>query len=110
MRDLAGHQKPQGLFHTRIISDVHQALVNDLGAGLGSNIGTHVRRGLTDGIDVGCRPRHACGVGQWCTGAVQQTGDVRVITGAIDCAIQLALLFHAFGQAAFGTLVEHHDD
>ena len=108
--DFPRHQKPQRIFYTRVISDVHQPLIDNFGPGFGGDIRAHVCGGFTNSVDVGGGPRHAGRVGQRRTRPVQQAGDMRVIAGAIEGTIQLALLFHAFGHSPLGALVEHDDD
>ena len=110
MGDFAGHEEAQCFFNARIVRHVHQPLIDDFCAGLRSNVGAEVGRRLTDRIDIGCRPRHAGGVGQRCAGAIQQAGDVRIVARTIDGPVQLTFFFNAFGHSAFGTLVQHNDD
>src|SRR5690606_41609194 len=63
-RYLTGHQEGQRILDARVVGDVDQALVDDLGACLGGDVRTQVRQRLADRVDVPGIPRHAAGVHQ----------------------------------------------
>ncbi|CEE80472.1 hypothetical protein XAC2852_790195 [Xanthomonas citri pv. citri] len=108
VRHFARHQKTQRIHDARIVGDVDQALIHQLGTRFGRDIGAHVGRGAADAVDIRRRPRHAAGIDQGRATAIQNLlGMAGAVLGHVA---HLHGFFHALGEHCFGPLVEHGDD
>lgn len=52
VRDLPGHQEAQRVVDKRIVRELQQILIDDLGARLGSHVGPKINSEIAIGVDV----------------------------------------------------------
>ena len=107
MRDFTRHQKAQRIFHADIVGHVDQTLIQDFCTRFGSDVRTQVGGHFADGIDIRRSPWHASRVSQRRSTAVKQRGQMAVVTGTGNVAINLALFLCAFSQLTFRAFVQH---
>jgi hypothetical protein len=110
MRDLPCHQKPERFLNPSVIGHIHEALIDDLGTRFRSNIGSQVRSGLANGVDISSCPRNACGIGKRRASAVKECRDMGIVAASRQRALKLGFRLHGLGELALSPLIKHGYD
>jgi hypothetical protein len=58
--NLAGHQEAKRFLNARVVSQVDEPFIDNLGTGFSGDVRSQVCGRLANRIDVRCRPRNAC--------------------------------------------------
>uniref|UniRef100_A0A0N4ZWI7 PE-PGRS family protein n=1 Tax=Parastrongyloides trichosuri TaxID=131310 RepID=A0A0N4ZWI7_PARTI len=106
---LPRHEEGQGVLDPRVIGDVDQPFIDDLGPGFGRDIGAQVAGRITDGVDIGRRPRHAGGVDQGRAAAIEDGHGV-AFSARGHAGVKIRFFLGGFREFALGPAIEHGDD